>query len=297
MRVTQLETHRNLLTDLEKLNRDFADVNRQLSSTKKLNILSDSPFGSASLVDISEQALRLETYRFNIIASAYQLNSAESALNAVNNAFVSIHTLGMQAATETLSSDSREAIVNEIKNIRDELVARGNTQVDGRYLFAGSSNDKPPFELNNGVVEYKGNENIHSIPVGDGVEVVAGVSGSKALGAVFDAVDSIIASIDNSIAGVGTLKQIGDALGKFQKGMIELGQARGQIGVSLSMVDRMSAMLDTRNGVLREQRSHIEDANIAEVAVRIQQLQTAIDAALSSGGAVLRQSSLFDIVG
>jgi hypothetical protein len=56
-------------------------------------------------------------------------------------------------------------------------------------------------------------------------------------------------------------------------------------------------MIETRDTALKGQRSNIEDANVLEVAVRIGQLQTAINAALSSGGAILQQNTLFDIIG
>jgi len=301
MRVTQLEISRNLLTDLERLNRNFVDVNRQLSSGKKLNFLGDTPVGSADLVDITEQALRLDAYRFNITSSSYQLRSAESALNAVYNAFVAINTLGMTAANEPTNAEGRKAILNEITILRDELISRGNTQVNGVFLFAGTAVDNVPFVLDtstgSGSVEYKGNSNVNLIPVGDGVQVVAGVSGDKAMSDVFAMVDGLMKAISDSIDGVGSVNDISQALNSFSGALTELNNARGQIGVGLSMVERMSAMIDTRNVVLTEQRSKIEDANILEVAMRINQLQTAINAALSSGGAILQQNSLFDIIG
>ena len=304
MRVTQLEVSRNLLTDLEKLNRNFVDVDRQLSTGKKLNYLGDSPLGSADLVDITEHALRLDAYRFNITNSTNQLKSAESVLNLANNAFVSIHTLGVQAATETLNDEARKAILNEMEKLREELLSIGNSKVDGRYLFAGSKIEDAPFELVETSpgsdlfnVVYKGNNNVISVPVGDGVEVVAGVSGEKALGAVFKKVDDLIEAISNSITGLGTVEGIGTALGGYNEALNELGQARGQLGVSLSMVERLSEMINVRDGVLKEQRSSIEDANILDVTVRITLLRTAISAALSAGGAVLQQNSLFDTIG
>jgi len=304
MRVTQLEIGRNLLTDLENLNRSFIDTNRQLQTGKKLNKLSDSPLGSADLVDITEQALRLDAYRFNITTSSYQLKFAESVLNMANNAFTAIHTLGSRAANDPTNADGRRAILLEIEKLREELVSIGNTQVDGKYIFAGSDVKTRPFDLvetapGSGLYDtvYNGNNNVNSIPVADGVEVVAGVSGDKALGDIFKKVDKLIEAIKNSIDGISAPNDIGDALEGFGDALSVLGRARGQIGVSLSMVQRLSEMIDTRNIVLKEQRSHIEDANALEVIVRIEQLQTAINAALSSGGVILRQNTLFDIIG
>ena len=304
MRVTQLEIGRNLLTDLEKLNRSFTDINRQLSSGKKLNKLSDSPLGSADLVDITEQAQRLTAYRFNIIESKYRLQSAESVLNRANNAFVAIQTLGTQAATETLGNASRLAIVNEIEKLREELISIGNTQVDGKYIFAGTEVDTKPFELvenppGSGFTrtDYLGNTTVNTVPVADGVELVASVHGQQALGAVFNEVDKLINAIRGAINGTGSVEDISISLSKFGVALDELGQARGQLGVSLSMAERMSEIVDSRNIVLTEQRSSIEDANIIEVGVRINELQKAMSAALSSGSVILQQNSLFDIIG
>ncbi|MDR0311581.1 MAG: hypothetical protein LBJ21_08340 [Acidobacteriota bacterium] len=308
MRVTELETGRNLLTDLEKLNRNFADVNRQLSSGKKLNKLSDSPLGSADLVYITQEALRLDAYRFNIIESKYKLSSADTALNEMNNAFTRFFTLGSNAANESTNKEGRESILSEMEILREQLVALANTQVDGNYIFAGTNVNEQPFKLvkagdplHTGLHEtetvYTGNTNVISIPVGDGVLVKASVDGKTAFEDVFKKVDDIIAAVKGSIYGTGTVEGIGTALEGFGDSLNTLSQARGQVGISLSMVERMSSIIAARDVVLTTQRSHIEDANALEVAVRINQLQTAVNAALSSGGAILKQNTLFDIIG
>jgi len=315
MKVTQLEADRNFLIDMGKLQKNFVDIDRQLSSRKKLNILSDSPRGSASLVDISEQALRLESYRYNITASKYQLNSAEAALNAMNNAYTSINTLGSYAANESNDADGRRSILIEIEILRDEMIARANTRVDGLYIFAGTKVNDKPFVLGeydaNGVftaaangtkVGYEGNDTVNTIPIGDNVQVVAGVSGGEAgdnLLAVFKKVDDLIAAIKASIdePPTGRVEDIAKSLDDFGKALDTLGLARGKVGTSLSVLQRMEAMLDTREGVLIEQRSRTEDADLQEVAVRIAELQTAINAASSAGSILLKQNTLFDFLG
>ena len=301
MHVTQLELSRNLLNDLEKLNRSFANANRQLSTTKKLNYLGDSPIGSADLVDITQQALKLEAFRFNMIQSSYKLKASEAALNVVFNTVTSIYTLGSEAATETTSKEGREAILLEITKLRDELISRGNTQLDGIYIFAGTAVNTKPFAINatTGHVEYYGNINVNDVQIGDGVEVKSGVDGENALMDIYKAVDKLIDAIKtmNGNTPATGATEIDDALGDIGKSLDTLNGARGEIGVSISIVDRVSAMLDNRNLVLREQRANIEDANLLEVATRIGQLQIAINSALSSGNAILQQHTLFDLIG
>ena len=301
MHVTQLELSRNLLNDLEKLNRSFANANRQLSTTKKLNYLGDSPIGSADLVDITQQALKLDAFRFNMIQSSYKLKASEAALNVVFNTVTSIFTLGSEAATETTGKEGREAILIEVTKLRDELISRGNTQLDGIYIFAGTAVDTKPFAINatTGHVEYYGNKNVNDVQIGDGVEVKAGVDGENALMDIYNAVDKLIDAINtmNGNTPATGAAEIDDALGDIGKALDTLNGARGEIGVSISIVDRMSGMLDNRNLVLREQRANIEDANLLEVATQIGQLQIAINAALSSGSTILQQHTLFDLIG
>ena len=301
MHVTQLELSRNLLNDLEKLNRSFANANRQLSTTKKLNYLGDSPIGSADLVDITQQALKLDAFRFNMIQSSYKLKASEAALNVVFNTVTSIFTLGSEAATETTGKEGREAILIEITKLRDELVSRGNTQLDGIYIFAGTAVDTKAFAINatTGHVEYYGNQNLNDVQIGDGVEIKAGVDGKNALMDIFKAVDKLIDAINtmNGNAPVSGAVDINEALGDIGDALDTLNGARGEIGVNISIVDRMSGMLDNRNLILREQRANIEDANLLEVATQIGQLQIAINAALSSGSTIIQQHTLFDLIG
>lgn len=332
MRVTQLETSRSILNDLDRLNRLFTDTNYQLSSGKKLTKLSDSPLGSSDLVDITEQALRLDAYRFNIIQSTYQLRSADNSLNQVTNILTTVFTLGSNAANEPTNKEGRQAILNQMETLREELVALGNTQVEGRYIFAGTDVFTKPFELvkvdpsagtpphtilppphtalNTDLFEtkYNGNNIVNSIPVGDGVEVVGSISGQDLIAAL-NSVDDIINAIKESIpreleagpppvvAGIDNAEGIGKALENFDAVVSAFSQARGKIGVGLNLVERMSAMIDSRDLILKEQRGRIEDANLAEVAMRIGQLQTALNAAVSSGGVILQQRTLFDYIG
>ena len=48
---------------------------------------------------------------------------------------------------------------------------------------------------------------------------------------------------------------------------------------------------------LTEQKSRIEDADLAESVVELNRIQTALEAAISAGGSLLGKRNLFDIIG
>ena len=149
-----------------------------------------------------------------------------------------------------------------------------------------------PFTIDGDVVSYGGDEESSSIRVDDGTEVAQCMSGSAMFASVFNAVEGLLNAIDDD-----DLPAIGTALEQFSSAMAGLNRMRGQIGTNLGMLENIKSVLEMRTLTLNKHRSGIEDADISEVVVRLQQNQTALEAAMTAGGSILRQYNLFDILG
>jgi flagellar hook-associated protein 3 FlgL len=292
MRITQSETYRNFLSDIETLNESLNKSSRQVSSGKKLTTLQDSPAGSAELVSLTEQASRNDQYKSSVSDSAYFLKVADSVLNEVNNLATTVYTKGSQAASGSINSDVRDTLAEEIRSLRDQIVSLANTQARGRYIFSGSNVTVPAFTLNGDLPAYNGNDDISSVSVDDGMEVSQGVSGADAFNSIFSTINTLLTAIDgNDVAAIQT------ALSQFSSGLSGLSQARGKIGASLSALENVESNLAARATNLTERRSQIEDADMAQAAVQLKQIQTAMDASLTAAGSALSQRNLFDILG
>lgn len=292
MRITQSETYRNFTSDLETLNDVYSKISRQLSSGKRLTQLSDSPEGSADLLSLTGLAADIDQYRSSADTVSYFLGTADSMLNEVNNLFTSVYSRGSQAASETVGEGARATIAMDIRALRDQILALANSQTKGRHLFAGSMVTAAPFVLAGDSVSYVGNGDINSIRVEEGTEVTQGVSGAEAFSSVFSSIESLLSAIDsNDVPAIGT------ALRQFQSAFSELGLARGKIGANLSLIQNVQSRLDLQETSLKMRRSQIEDADMTEAAVQLSQAKTALETALSAGGAILSQRNLFDILG
>jgi flagellar hook-associated protein 3 FlgL len=292
MRVTQTETYRNFLANLETLNDRLNKVNEQVSSGKKLTQLKDSPTGSAQLITLSEQASEIDQYQSNVDTGSYFLGMADSILNEVHNLSTTIYTKGSQSVSESINEEERSAIAAEIRSLRDQLVSLGNSQVSGRYIFAGSQTSSAPFAVDADAVLYRGDADVNKISVDDGLQLQAGVPGSAAFSSIFSVVDSLLSNMtDNNLTGMKT------ALGQFASALSGLNLARGEIGASLSILANVKTTLDSRETSLTKQRSQVEDADMAESVVKLNQVQTMLETALSAGGSILKQRNLFDILG
>ncbi|MEF3265520.1 flagellar hook-associated protein FlgL [Campylobacter jejuni] len=72
-----------------------------------------------------------------------------------------------QAASDSNSQTSREAIAKELERIKESIVQLANTSVNGQYLFAGSQVANKPFDSNG---NYYGDKNNINVATGAGTE-------------------------------------------------------------------------------------------------------------------------------
>jgi flagellin-like hook-associated protein FlgL len=175
---------------------------------------------------------------------------------------------------------------------REQMVSIGNSQIDGHYLFAGASMTSIPFEVVGDTVIYNGSDSVNKVPVNDGDEVPQGVSGSATFGSMFSAMDGLLGNLD-----AGNMEGSKTSLAQFSGALNDLEQSRGLIGTNLNQLQSLSGVLESKKAVLTERKSKIEDANMVESTLRLSQLKSALDGALSVGGNMLKQSNLFDILG
>ena len=292
MRITNSEMYRNFLSDIQTLNERLNNAGRQLSSGKKLTYLKDSPSGSAELISLSERASEIEQYKSNIDTGMYFLRVAESALNEVHNLVASIYAKGSQAASEVLASEARVTLADEIRSYRDQILAIANSRARERYIFAGSRVMDAPFTISGDTVSYGGDEEASSVRVDDGTEVQQCISASGMFASIFGAIEELLNAIDED-----DLPDIKTALEQFSSALSGLNQVRGRVGVNLGTLESIKTALEMRTLSVKERQSLIEDADLSEVVVRLQKNQTALEAAMTAGGSILRQYNLFDIIG
>ncbi|MBZ7940274.1 flagellar hook-associated protein FlgL [Campylobacter molothri] len=72
-----------------------------------------------------------------------------------------------QAASDSNSQTSREAIAKELQRIKESILQLANTSVNGQYLFAGSQVANKPFDSNG---NYYGDKNNINVVTGSGTE-------------------------------------------------------------------------------------------------------------------------------
>lgn len=138
MRITTKIMQNNSLTNLNN-NKILQDnLNTQLTTQKKITRPSDDPV-------IAIRALRLRTNLSevtqylgkNVEDAEGWIDSTETALSTVSSVLTSMRTQCEKGAADSLTSENRAAILEQLKGLVDEIYEAGDADYGGRSLFTG----------------------------------------------------------------------------------------------------------------------------------------------------------------
>jgi flagellar hook-associated protein 3 FlgL len=136
------------------------------------------------------------------------LSTADSTLSSVVQGLDRAVTLGVEGATATQSAPNRQALAQEVRGIRDQVLSLANTSFRGSYIFAGTAAQSDPFVVDStapGGIRYDGNSEVDSIEIGDRRLISKGLSGDQIFSSagVFVALDTLATALDsNDVAGI-----------------------------------------------------------------------------------------------
>ena len=147
MRVTQTTIYQNISQNISKITEQLKNVNEQIASSKRINKPSDDPLGLTHALNLKEVLSQINQYGTNINHSQSWLQATESALQSAQDLITRAKTLANQMSTETYNATDRANAAQEVKNITEQLVQLGNTQVNGRYIFSGDKDRTAAFGL------------------------------------------------------------------------------------------------------------------------------------------------------
>lgn len=157
---------RQSLLDLQRTKERLAVTQRQLSSGQRIGDPSEDPSGAALILDFDTSIGANQKYLGQIDSSLSFLNGTETTLGTVTNDITRLLELGQQALSSTTSGAPRANLASEVDALRTDLISNGNTQEQGKYLFAGTATLTTPFSgPPAGPITYAGNAGLITVDV------------------------------------------------------------------------------------------------------------------------------------
>ena len=286
------------LDHLRGLNSRLERAQREVAGGKRVAAPSDAPDRVVSLLGAKADLARLDQIQANLGRFKTEVDGAEGVLQQAVKLFDRVRTLGMTGASGIQTETTRRGIADEIQSLIERMTGIANTQVDGRYIFAGNADQTAPFLMDLSATPpwgpYRGaaatREAIHP----------TGVTFRVSLDAEW-----IFANPDphlNVLAGMETLRQAllsGDEQA-MQSALAPLADMAAHLNAALMFYGNVQTQiadgLDTASAMrlrLQAQVASIEDADLTESIVELQQVRFTQEAALQVRAASPRRS-LFD---
>ncbi len=145
MRVTNSMMVNNMMRNITKNYGRMDKLQQQMSSGKKFNRPSDDPIGVSRSLRFNTEVATMEQYKRNADDVGSWLSTTEMAISNISDILKRAKELTTQASSETNSVNERNAIAEEIKELKNQLIQIGNTTYAGSYVFSGFKTDKALF--------------------------------------------------------------------------------------------------------------------------------------------------------
>ncbi len=278
--------------------RDLAQLQEQLSTGLQINRASDDATGFAQARRLEILSHRYERYQESITAARTFVDLTQENLNTMADLFTSAYEDGLAGANDTLSQDDRDALATALESLMEEVVDVLNARAGEEYLFAGTNTTRAPFArdasgTSDGAgVTYYGNTGTRTRAIGPGSTLDVNIDGQALFdtGSGFTITESLQSLIDALRAGDAT--QITTALDDVVTARDHVLDMASTAGTIANRLDTADAQLGSAVIRIEEQRSRVEDTDLAVTLVELQRVNTGLQATLQTMASIQQNSLL-----
>jgi flagellar hook-associated protein 3 FlgL len=288
------------LNSVNRINDNNQKAQRELSTGLKISSVSDSPDQISTLLVARANLAAVKQTDANLSQTKAETDTAEGALENAVTLYDRVQTLAAEGVNSTQTAASRAATAQELGSILQQLGGLADTQVEGRYIFAGDSDQTAPYKVDltqaNPVSAYLGTSSTRVAQNPNGTTFPTSLTAQQ----IFDsptagnnAFQSIVALrtalLNNDQTGIQNAQSGLTQVASFLNTQLAF---YGTVQNKVADATNFGANLETQ---LQTQISTIQDADSTQAILDLQQGSTQLQAALQAR-AKLPQQTLFDFL-
>lgn len=295
MRVTGMMQNTQLLKNLRNTNAGIIDWQNKLSTGQRIQKPSDDPVGIGYQMRYDTELNRSEEFLENARTGLGWLRTMDSLMQQASDVLKRARVLTQQASTGTVPEDARKQIAAEIRQLKEQMIAIGNSDYGGRYLFNGQKTDQMPYSLTNAANDPT-DKGVYFLNVSPSVTVPVSITGEQIFGEagspdnVFQVLDDIATHLEDNDQDA-----ILDDLARIDRSADRIAIAWAEIGARTNRFELVeNRILDEQIG-LKQLRSEVADVDMSEAIIELKLKENVLQAALSTGARIM-QVSLVDFI-
>lgn len=292
MRVSSNTLSENIIRQIQQLGTQQTRLQTQVATGQRIFQPEDDPASVGRVLALESEQRENAQYVRNI-DRALEISQISFAglknLKAASDRATEIGVLG----AGTLSDDGARAYAAEIDQLIEQTLQVANTKLRNDYVFAGTAIDTPPYTATrNGAgqvtgVTYVGNAGQAEIKLSESSSIAPGTSGTT---------NTAIGGLLNQLVALRDALNVnsGSAVTAAQTGLLTsedaLVSALAETGGVEMRIEANRTQLTSRNENLERLVSAEADLDLPTTIVRLNQSQTAYQAALQSAANIMSLS-------
>ncbi|ADZ43768.1 TPA: flagellar biosynthesis protein FlgL [Yersinia enterocolitica] len=305
MRVTNTSMSRIMMDSMANRTVEYAKLNEQLTSGKRVNKISDDPVASMQLVQLENSKSDVNQYKTNVVRLSGNYSVQEASLKSLEGQLLVVRDKLLAAKNGNHSATESATFGREINLLLDGMMSDLNTKnSEGNYLFAGTKTNIEPVEYNKTTQTYtfKGNNERRDAVVGNGITLQENTDLSSSLSASGNNLEILTnlkklanKMIDSSIKPAAYNQEISDNLAAIEIGAKKIGGMLTDLGAKQNRLEHLSNLHDDVEIVNANLEKDLAEIDILQVNSAMQSnfLSTKIAHSMQ---AKISQLSLFNYI-
>ena len=287
MRVATDSFYQTILRGLLTRSSDLKKAEEKVSSGKNFNSPSDDPVAMIRSLDFRAALSRVEQYSQNLETGTLWLSTGETAISQAAELASQAQDIANQIGYGNQTDETRTQAAAEVGHLLDQAISLGNTQLAGKYIFAGYRTSTTPFSKTTvgGVetVTYNGDANDFQIQVGTNEKLTVGKSGQTVFvdSNLFTSLENLREAITNN--DLPLIRQLAQDLQGTED---SLQTQLADVGIRQNRIKDKQDLLVKWSANLQDQISNLENVDYNRAILELQQKQTAYQIALESAAKV-----------
>lgn len=295
----------SFLRSIQKIQARADRAQLEVTSGKRIFSPSDEPDGISALLTTRAEVESNNQLKNNLGRTKAEVDAAENGLQQAIKVLERARTLAAQGQNGFSVDSTWKALTLEAGDLTQQLLNVSNLAIEGRYVFAGNSDNKQPFDYDpslQAVTSYAGSAATRQslFPGGNPFDIARagdvifdnpGVDENGVSKSAFAALKTLRDALDNKDESAlrGALQAIETSAKNISGELSFYGAAQRRVTEATSAADSTSLRLSS-------QLTRLEDADLTAAILDSQQAQFQLKAAFQIRGARKGQS-LFDYLG
>lgn len=289
------------LERLRQINARLLKAESEVSGGKRVVAPSDDPDVISNLLQVRGDLSRLHQVSTNLERVRSEVDTGEGVLQSAVRMFDEVRTLGLSGTGTEQTAESRMALADQIGTLLERMVGFANTEVAGRQIFSGDSDQSAAYgldmQMNPPWTTYQGTAATRRVahPAGGTLAV------SMDAQTIFENPEpgkNVFQNIENLRQAflANDAEGIQDALAPLAGVSDHLNAMLSFYGNAQSRLEEASNTSAQQQVRLKQEQSGLEDADATQAILDLSQLKYNQQAALEVR-AKLGKTSLFDYLG